>query len=145
MDKGRKILMSLGGGLMVLAFLDFTMPVHISVGITVFVTILTFHDFMNAGSDLDLNSLPKEKKLIPRLSNGFLIVVVKSNSLIKALTEFFLFLSIPISVWAAFFAYQYLEIVDLYRFQQILTLYTLGLVISILSFSNTNSEQNSMN
>ncbi|PSL41161.1 hypothetical protein B0H99_103297 [Planomicrobium soli] len=137
MEKGRKILLSLGSGLVLLSLLDFTLPVFASVGITVFVTILTFNDFINAGKAENDYPFTSEKKLSTRLKESFVRLLLIALTGFKILSEITLFLSIPISILAAYIAYDMGGLIDLNRLQQFLNLYTLGLVISILSFSNT--------
>lgn len=135
MDKGRKILFSLGSGLVLLSILDFKLPIYISVGITVFVTILTFHDFINAGKNEDDFPFTNEKNTRTRVVESSLKVMILGIKFYKKLSEVALFFSIPISILVAYMAYDFMEQVDLDRLQQTLNLYTLGLVISILAFS----------
>ena len=133
MHKGKGLLVSLGIGLLFLSFLDFDMPIHISLGIAVFVTLITLYDFNNTlhitkSDPISSNS----NKYVKYLTDTPYYLSI----LLDGFSRLIYYFSIPISVYVSYKSFNMLTFEELQDKQQSLTLYSLGLVIIILAFDN---------
>lgn len=137
MDKGKVLLYSLGAGLIMMAFLDFNMPIYVSLGITVFVFILTLHDFTQAYKIERIDQIFLEKTTLDKLLN----ITSKSMYFVFLLVSTFIkltyVLSIPIAIYFSYYTLNRYTSDELNEMQQALTLYTLGLVILIVAIDKT--------
>lgn len=139
MDKGKAMIFSIGGGLILMSFLNFSMPPYISAGIAVLVTILTLHDFIgNKIFNYKVADLPDDSSFLNKAFHFLTIMMSKIGLLSKGLVNLMFIFSVPISIYAAYNSHLNRTLEELNNGQQSLTLYSLGIVIIAMSFQNNN-------
>ncbi|RLQ92120.1 hypothetical protein [Planomicrobium sp. Y74] len=133
MDKGKIVIISLALGLIFMSFLDFKLPIYISVGMTTFVTFLTLNDFASTAFHRFKQIENSDDKFIIATKN-FLARLANFNSdFLKKITDILLYFSVPFSIYTSYITKDLISEEELLSYQQSLTLYTLGLVVFLLA------------
>lgn len=117
----------MGMGFIVLAFCEIKIPIYISLGITVFVTILALCDLLKYSSLREEHIQTKLDKVMFTLDRS-----------LKVVSEILYWLSIPISILIPYLTSKNIPVERINDYQQFLTLYSLGLVLFVISLSKSN-------
>lgn len=123
MNNSNFMLVSLGFGMILLVVLDIQLPIYLSLGIAIFVTIIAFYDYLSIFQNGEFTEIEIVDKF---LKNFYLFLNVVRVFVIPA--------SVPLAIFLTHIILKQSSLTEIKDIEQSLTVYSLGLLLMTIGF-----------